>query len=56
MVDGLINEIAAGTSPFKQAACGAAGEQGFQVRSAAACSEVSLLHARMHAQQLRRVQ
>lgn len=31
MVDGLINEIAAGSSPFKKSECGAAGDQGFQV-------------------------
>lgn len=32
MVDGLVNEIASGAAPFKTAACGAAGQQGFQVR------------------------
>jgi hypothetical protein len=32
MVDGLVNEIASGFSPFKTAECGAAGQQGFQVQ------------------------
>jgi hypothetical protein len=31
MVDGLVNEIARGSSPFRKAACGSAGDQGFQV-------------------------
>lgn len=31
MVDGLINEIAEGTSPFRTAQCGASGQKGFQV-------------------------
>jgi hypothetical protein len=31
MVDGLVNEIARGSSPFRKAECGSAGDQGFQV-------------------------
>jgi hypothetical protein len=32
MVDGLINEIADGTPPFRSAQCGSLGQKGFQVR------------------------
>jgi hypothetical protein len=32
MVDGLINEIAEGTPPFRSAQCGTLGQKGFQVR------------------------
>jgi hypothetical protein len=31
MVDGLINEIAEGTPPFRSAQCGSLGQKGFQV-------------------------
>ncbi|WIA12293.1 hypothetical protein OEZ85_012349 [Tetradesmus obliquus] len=42
MVDGLINEIAEGTSPFRTAQCGASGQKGFQVA-------VALMHKMDHA-------
>lgn len=43
MVDGLVNEIASGAAPFKTAACGDAGQQGFQVRQAVR------MHTHVHA-------
>lgn len=61
MVDGLINQIAEGTEPFKAAACGAVGEQGFQVgtslgRIHAAGSTTGAMHACRPAACLRHMQ
>jgi hypothetical protein len=46
MVDGLINEIAEGTPPFRSAQCGSLGQKGFQVRKARQAN--AAVHACMH--------
>jgi hypothetical protein len=45
MVDGLVNEIASGSSPFKTAECGT-GEQGFQVGNSSLHSTCICMHSR----------
>jgi hypothetical protein len=46
MADGLINEIAEGTPPFRSAQCGSLGQKGFQVWKARQAK--AAVHACMH--------